>query len=163
MSTSNELPEITAQARRVFSRGACAGLAIALHLETHFDLIKITDCWNVHNRSDGARVAGDGSAMHWVVLAPGSALGAQEDRFLDIDGLHPPYEMIEEYAMHADNGCAEAGEYDVGSALSEYEERHGSPVPIDRCKGYARAVLQSVDWRDEDTANRYAPSPQTGG
>src|SRR5690554_5632535 len=109
-------------AKRAFKYGACGALAIALHDETGWPIVAITDAHNVY---DGK--AGGGSALHWTVRHPSG-------RLLDVNGLHAPEALVEEYEGEADDGEAAAGLSSRAHVCEWYVEAQGEPVPVELAK-----------------------------
>lgn len=120
-------------AKRAFKYGACGALAIALHDETGWPIVAITDA---HNVFDGR--AGEGSALHWTVRHPSGLL-------LDVDGLHTPEALVVEYSPEADDGRAAAGLSTRADAWEWYAEAQGEPVPIELAKTFVPAVLELAE------------------
>ncbi len=71
------------EARRVFKRGACAALAIAIYDKTKWPIIAIVDQ--------------NGSVVHWTVRRP-------DNKLIDVDGGHTQEALIAEYTGHCDDG-----------------------------------------------------------
>lgn len=140
---------------RLFSYGACAGLAIALHELTGWTLIKVTDAdavyrpphewtgpydmvdmtgFELDQRADVTNEAGTAGGLHWLVAHPQGWL-------LDVDGRHEPRDVVESYDDHADDGIAALGVATLTDALDEYVIAKGEPVPLTQFRRAAAAVL----------------------
>ena len=127
-------------ALRAFKYGACGALAIALHEETGWPIVAITDA---HNVEDGR--AGGGSALHWTVRHPSGLL-------LDVDGLHREEDLVSEYAGDADDGQAAAGL----STRADCASRH-TPSPLRRRRYRRRRRVRPQTDRAAPPAARPAP------
>ncbi len=123
---------IDGYAKRAFSYGACGGLAIALHDATGWPIVAITDAHNVY---DGK--AGGGSAMHWTVQHPSGKL-------LDIDGLHEPEALVEEYEGEADDGDAAYGISTREDAAEWYVEAQGEPIPLTLIESFVDSIIAQL-------------------
>ncbi len=101
-------------AEHAFLYGACGALALALHQETGWPIVAITDGHNVFSASEWmgwrdpdapvigpaeAPRAGGGSALHWCVFRP-------DGKLVDVDGAHDPEDLVDRYAADADDGEA---------------------------------------------------------
>lgn len=123
---------IDGRALRIFKYGGCGALAIAIHRATGWPIVAITDAHNVFD--DGK--AGGGSAMHWTVQHPSGKL-------LDIDGLHDPDNLVNEYHFEADDDLAAAGISTEADALEWYEEQ-GEHVPLDMAATFVQPLLDRL-------------------
>lgn len=125
-------------ALRAFKYGACGALAIALHEETGWPIVAITDA---HNVEDGR--AGGGSALHWTVRHPSGLL-------LDVDGLHREEDLVSEYAGDADDGQAAAGLSTRADCAEWYIEAQGEPIPVSLAKTFVKAVIERTERASEN-------------
>lgn len=123
---------IDGYAKHAFKYGACGALAIALHRHTGWPIVAITDHHNVYENHQ----AGGGSALHWAVQTPGGKL-------LDIDGLHDPEELTEEYHGDADDGIAAWGISSEADAHEWYVLNQGEPIPISVAGSYITPLLET--------------------
>lgn len=153
MSSYNVTPGvIDGAAEHAFSYGACAGLAIAIHDATGWPLIKVTDADSVYgpdgysdltdadtaDRGNLTNKAGIGAGgLHWGIAHP-------TGKFLDIDGLHEPADIVERYDDDADDGTAALGQTSRDDALDEYVSAKGEPVALDVCATFVEAVLSRI-------------------
>ncbi len=115
-------------AERIFTRGACGGLAIVLHEETGWPIVAITDSHNVHEGH-----AGGGSALHWTVRRP-------DGKLIDVDGAHEAADLVAEYEAEADDGEAAWGLSCREDAL-EWYECQGCPVSLEVARTFVIPVL----------------------
>lgn len=114
---------ITPAAIEAFTRGACAGLAIALHDTTGWPLIEVGHC--------------DGLPLHFMVRHPGGQL-------VDIRGSHSDADIRDEWEMDADDGIVALTEAERSDVLACYLVDCGEPVPMDLARTFAPAVLESL-------------------
>jgi hypothetical protein len=137
-------------AERAFSYGACAGLALALHDATGWQLVKLTDADSVYDPHGGDYVdrpqlqrghigsAGMGAGgLHWAVERPDGML-------IDVDGAHTLGELIDRYSGEGDQrsqGQVAAGRTDREDAIDEYVEAKGAPVPLTMAASFVEPVL----------------------
>jgi hypothetical protein len=126
-------------AKRAFTYGACAALALAFHDRFAWPLIAVTDAHNIH-----ADHAGAGSALHYMVRHPSGKL-------LDVDGFHTDDEIIERYEGDADDGEAGIGITTRDDVCDYYIDAQGEPVSLELAATYTDAVLDAASARTEDT------------
>src|SRR5690625_1524669 len=110
--------QIDGHALRTFRYGACGVLAIALHDETGWPIIAITDHRNVHDQQKGGA-----SALHWAVEHPDGVL-------VDIDGIHDADALIEGCHGRADGGRVVGAPSTRADVVEWYAEAQGEPVPL---------------------------------
>ncbi len=122
---------INETALHVFTLGGCDALAIAIHDKTGWPIIAITDAHNVY----GDR-AGGGSAMHWMVKHPNG-------KFLDIDGIHDPEAIVEQYDGYADDGKAAWG-ISTRADAEEWWSEAGQKIPIELAAAFVTPVLELI-------------------
>lgn len=115
---------ITPTAVEAFTRGACAGLAVALHDVTGWPIVEVGHC--------------DGLPLHFMVRHPGSWL-------LDIRGLHTADAVRDEWEFDADNGAATLTEVTRAAAWDCYLVDCGEPVPMDLVRTFVPAVIALID------------------
>ncbi|MCM1943149.1 hypothetical protein NC239_33600 [Streptomyces sp. G3] len=115
---------ITPAAVEVFTRGACAGLAVALHDVTSWPIVEVGHC--------------DGLPLHFMVRHPGG-------RLLDIRGLHSDEAVRDEWEFDADSGNATLAEVTRVSVMDCYLVDCGEPVPMDLVATFVPAVLALID------------------
>lgn len=118
------------RAERAFSTGGCGSLAIALHDALGWPIVAITDA---HNVFEGK--AGGGSALHWTVQRP-------DGKLVDVDGLHDPDELVEEYEAEADDGEAAWGISTRADCWEWTVEAQGEHVPVELARAFVDAVLE---------------------
>ena len=118
-------------AEHVFMHGGCAALAIALHDETGWPLVAITDADNCHDGHIGM----GGSALHWTVRHPSGQL-------LDILGLHTQDDLVAEFHDVADGGEVAAAVADRDYVIDEYVIARGEPTPITVAATFVAPVLE---------------------
>lgn len=135
--------ELDAYAEDALLRGACMGLAIALHDRTGWPIMAVTEAYNVY---DGR--AGGGSAAHWMVRRPDGML-------IDVLGAHTEEDVLWEY----DNG--EEGEDAIviapssrANAMEWYEDTEASRIPLSLIETFVDAVLERAGLAQE------GPEPQ---
>lgn len=114
---------ITPAAVEAFTRGACAGLAIALHDATGWPIIEVGHC--------------DGLPLHFTVRHPSGQM-------LDIRGLHTDEAMRDEWEFEADDGIVALTEVARDSVVTCYRVDCGEPVPMDLVCAFVPAVLALV-------------------
>lgn len=117
-------------AENAFLYGGCAALAIAIHDETGWPIVMVTDS---HNVFDGE--AGGGSALHWVVRRP-------DGLYLDVLGSHTEEELLEEYGAEADEGEAALGVSTREDALEWHAEGSGGEISVEVARSFVPAVLE---------------------
>lgn len=120
-------------ARTAFFHGACAALAIALHDETGWPIVAVTD----HDNEYDGRMGMGGSAMHWLVRRPDGAL-------IDFDGAHTPEEILEAYHDEADDGIAALATTTREDALERYEAQ-GAEIPVSLARKFVAGVLRQAE------------------
>lgn len=110
---------ITPAAIEAFTRGACAGLAIALHDATGWPIIEVGHC--------------DKLPLHFMVRCSNGLL-------LDIRGLHSDEAVRAEWEFDADGdvSLAEATRADVANC---YRVDCGEPIPMDLVRTFVPAVI----------------------
>lgn len=129
-----------------FLHGACGALTMALHDETGWPIVAITDHHNVY---DG--VSGWGSALHWAVEHPNGQL-------IDIEGLHDPEELVEQYHDEADDGIAAAARTTRAHVEEWYIENQGEPIPVSLARTFVRPLLKVIAEQLEAESNsRHTP------
>lgn len=144
---------IDGRAERTFLYGACAGLAIAIHKEKDWPLLKVTDAESVYRVGTGEDLLGadlnqralatndvgmGAGGLHWGVLHPSG-------RFLDIRGLSDLADVVEEHDGDADAGEAALGVTTLDDAIDEYVIAKGEPVPLDLVRTFVRPLLDSLN------------------
>lgn len=110
---------ITPAAIEAFTRGACAGLAIALHDATGWPIIEVGHC--------------DKLPLHFMVRCSNGLL-------LDIRGLHSDEAVRAEWEFDADGDVSltEATRADVANC---YRVDCGEPIPMDLVRTFVPAVI----------------------
>ncbi|MFE2832197.1 hypothetical protein ACFXI6_14285 [Streptomyces mirabilis] len=111
---------ITPAAFEAFTRGACAGLAIALHDATGWPIIEIGHC--------------DGLPLHFMVRHP-------DGRLVDIRGVHSDADVCDEWEFEADEGVS-LGEAARADVMHCYRYDCGEPVPMDLVRTFVPAVAR---------------------
>jgi hypothetical protein len=119
-------------AKRAFTYGACAALALALHDRYGWPLIAVTDAHNIYGDRAGA-----GSALHYMVRHPSGKL-------LDVDGFHEDADVIEQYEGEADDGEAGIGITSRQDVCDYYIDAQGEPVPLELAARFIPAVLDAA-------------------
>ncbi|MEH0417830.1 ParB/Srx family N-terminal domain-containing protein [Streptomyces sp. B21-083] len=114
---------ITPAAVEVFTRGACAGLAVALQDATGWPIIEIGHC--------------DGLPLHFMVRHPNGCL-------VDIRGAHSGDDVGREWEFDADNEIVTLAEVTRAAALDCYLVDCGEPVPLDLVRTFVPAVIALV-------------------
>ncbi|WP_331746739.1 hypothetical protein [Streptomyces sp. NBC_00842] len=114
---------ITAEAVDVFTRGACAGLAVALHDATGWPLVEVGHC--------------DGLPIHFMVRD-------LSGRLIDIEGAHTDEDVADEYEFVADGGAVTFTEMSRDAVLASYREDSGEPVPMSVVHAIAPVVLGAL-------------------
>lgn len=120
-------------------RGGCMAFAIALHDETGFPVMAVTERENIHCGRMGI-----GSATHWLVRHPDGGL-------LDAEGYHgDPTQVVEDWAEGEPEefGLAEA---EREQAL-EWHEEASEQVSLDEARQFARALLRRLEMNPEGTS-----------
>lgn len=127
-----------------YVHGSCRTFALALHDQTGWPLVVVTDYDPDDPTSSGTQRRRAGwiapalmspMAMHAYVQHPSGKL-------LDVEGLHDPAAAVEEYDAHADSGAAVlryAAEADLRDERDEAEDADMSEVAA-----YAAQVLASL-------------------
>ena len=123
MSWQLTLGTITPAAVEAFTRGACAGLALALHDTTGWPLVEVGHC--------------DGLPFHFTVRHPDGLL-------VDILGTRTEEDVAEEYEYDADGDVVTFTETDRALVWRCYLEDCGEPVPMDVARTFVPAVLALV-------------------
>lgn len=123
---------ITPAAVEAFTRGACAGLAIALHDHTGWPLIEVGHC--------------DGLPLHFMVRHP-------DGRLIDIEGAHTDTDVYSEWEYDADDFNPTLTETARDVVMTCYLVDCGEPVPIDLASTFVPAVLALL----HDKGHRPAP------
>jgi hypothetical protein len=100
---------ITDVAVDVFKRGACAGLALALHDATGWPLVEVGHC--------------DGLPIHFMVRD-------LSGRLIDIEGAHADEDVVDEYEFVADDGVVTFTEMSRDAVWASYRDDSGEPVPM---------------------------------
>lgn len=111
---------ITPAAVEAFTRGACAGLAIALHDATGWPIIEIGHC--------------DELPLHFMARHP-------DGRLADIRGLHSDSDVRDEWEFDADNGIVTLTEIARDAVVDCYLVDCGEPVPMDLVRTFVPAVV----------------------
>lgn len=111
---------ITPAAIEAFTRGACAGLAIALHDATGWPIIEVGHC--------------DGLPLHFMVRYP-------DGRLLDVRGLHSGSDVRDEWEYDADNGIVALTETTRDAVMDCYLIDCGEIVPMDLVRTFVPAVV----------------------
>jgi hypothetical protein len=129
-----EAGHIDGSAQNVFMTGGCHILAVAIHDETGWPIIGITDKHNVF----GDQIGG-GSCVHWCVKTPNGKL-------LDILGAHDPQDVIDNYYGDVDED--EDGEPVAGLGIAgradalEWWSEQGRKISLEKAKTFVPAVLK---------------------
>lgn len=142
---------LDAGAERAFSFGACAGLAIAIHDDTGWPLVKVTDAHAVYapngtpytELDDEARetigAAGMGAGgIHWLVQHP-------DGRLIDVDGAHTAADVLAQWDGDGDEeaqGRVGLGVAARDDAIDEYVIAKGEPVALTVCATFVAIVLE---------------------
>lgn len=114
---------ITPEAIEAFTRGACAGLAIALHDATGWPIVEIGHC--------------DGLPLHFMVRHPSG-------RLVDIRGTHTDTAVCDEWEFDADDGIITLSEVARGDVMTCYLVDCGELVPMALVHTFTPAVLASL-------------------
>lgn len=115
---------VTPAAVEAFTRGACAGLALAVHDATGWPIIEVGHC--------------DGLPLHFMVRHP-------DGRLFDIRGAHTDDEVRDEWEFDADDGHATLAEATRAGVLDCYRVDCGEPVPMDLVRTFVPAVLNALN------------------
>jgi hypothetical protein len=115
---------ITTAATEAFTRGACAGLAIALHDATSWPIIEVGHC--------------DGLPLHFMVRHPNG-------RLVDIRGAHTEDAVHDEWDFDADGEIATLTDVTRKAALDCYLVDCGEPVPMDLVRSFVAPVICLTD------------------
>jgi hypothetical protein len=110
---------ITPAAVEAFTRGACAGLAIAVHDATSWPIIEVGHC--------------DGLPLHFMVRHP-------DGQLLDIRGTHSDADIRDEWEFDAD-GDVSLTEFARADVIGCYQIDCGEPVPMDLVRTFVPPVL----------------------
>lgn len=110
---------ITPAAVETFTRGACAGLAIALHDATGWPIVEVGHC--------------DGLPLHFMVRRP-------DGRLVDIEGAHTDEDVADEWEFCAD-GVVTFTDATRDAVWACYRDDCGEPVPLDLARTFVPAVL----------------------
>ncbi|MEV4784018.1 ParB N-terminal domain-containing protein [Streptomyces tuirus] len=114
---------ITPAAVEAFTRGACAGLAVAVHDATGWPIVEVGHC--------------DGLPLHFMVRHPGGHL-------VDIRGAHTDDDVRDEWEFDADDSIATLTVATRDVVLGCYFVDCGEPVPMDLVRTFVPAVLASI-------------------
>lgn len=114
---------ITPAAVEAFTRGACAGLAIALNDHTGWPIVEVGRC--------------DGLPLHFMVRHP-------DGQLVDIRGPHSDTAIRDEWEYDADDGIVTLTQAARGDVLHCYLTDCGEPVPLDLARTFVPAVLESL-------------------
>jgi hypothetical protein len=112
---------ITPAAIDAFTRGACAGLAIAVHDTTGWPIIEVGHC--------------DGLPLHFMVRHP-------DGRLVDVRGTHSDDDVRDEWEFDADDENVTLTEVTRAVAWDCYLVDCGEPVPMDLVRTFAPAALR---------------------
>ena len=142
---------ITPDVNALYMAGACRAFAVALHDQTGWPLVVVTDADNVFDpkvqgaslsedeRQEG--VIGRGSlsprAIHALVEHPSGEL-------IDIQGGNDPMGLVEAYDGAAEDGRAALGYVDRESLLEEHEGTSAGVHTTDEAARYVPEVLRLV-------------------
>lgn len=110
---------ITEAAIEAFTRGACAGLALAVHDVTGWPIIEIGHC--------------DGLPLHFMVRRP-------DGRLLDVRGSHTDQDVREEWELEAD-GTVSLASMPRSEVWDCYLHDCGEPVPMELAATFVAPVL----------------------
>lgn len=131
-----------------FTGGACAALAAAIHQETGWPLVMITDAHNVVDHK-----AGGGSALHWAVQL-------RDGRLLDVDGPHDTDDLIERYDGEGDDdGAVDWGMTSMAAINEWYVEAQGKPVSIDLARTFVQPLLERHNLDQAPAPDDAVPRP----
>jgi hypothetical protein len=111
---------ITPDAIEAFTRGACAGLAIAIHDDTGWPIVEVGHC--------------DGLPLHFMVRHPGGLL-------VDIRGRHTDQEVCDEWEFDADGGTVTLAEVGRATVWDCYLVDCGEIVPMGLVRTFVPAVI----------------------
>jgi hypothetical protein len=111
---------ITPAAIEAFTRGACAGLAIALHDATGWPIVEVGHC--------------DGLPLHFMVRHTSGLL-------LDVRGLHSDEAVYDEWEFDADDGVVTLARAARADVVDCYRVDCGEPVPMDLVRTFVPAVV----------------------
>lgn len=111
---------LTPAAIEAFTRGACGGLAIALHDATGWPLIEVGHC--------------DGLPLHFMVRHP-------DGHLVDIRGRHTDDDIRDEWEFDADDGVVTLTVVTRDNVMNCYLTDCGEPVPMELAHTFAPAVL----------------------
>jgi hypothetical protein len=114
---------ITPDAVEAFTRGACAGLAIALHDTTGWPIIEVGHC--------------DELPLHYMVRHP-------DGRLIDIRGPHTDTDVRDEWEYDADDFNPTLTEAARADVLTCYLIDCGEIVPMDLARTFVPAVLDTL-------------------
>jgi hypothetical protein len=111
---------INTAAIEAFTRGACAGLAVALHDATSWPIVEVGHC--------------DGLPLHFMIRHPGGQL-------LDIRGLHSDDAVCDEWEFDADGGAVTLTLAARDAVVDCYRVDCGEPVPMDLVRTFVPTVV----------------------
>lgn len=111
---------ITPDAIEAFTRGACAGLAIAVHDATGWPIVEVGHC--------------DGLPLHFMVRHPGG-------RLVDIRGSHSGQAVRDEWEFDADGGIVTLAEVGRAATWDCYLVDCGEIVPMGLVRTFVPAVI----------------------
>lgn len=115
---------ITPAAVEAFTRGACAGLAVAVHDATGWPIIEVGHC--------------DGLPLHFMVRHPSGGL-------VDIRGAHTDEAVCDEWEFDADDGVVTLTRAARDAVVNCYRVDCGEPVPMDLVRTFVAPVLALID------------------
>lgn len=130
--------EIDNAARNIFSMGGCHILAVAIHDETGWPIVGVTDPDNVF----GDRLGG-GSCVHYCVKAP-------DGKLIDIDGAHTEEDLRDRFYGDVDEN--EDGEPIPAIGITsradalEWWAEQGKKISLKAASKYVPAVLAQAGY-----------------
>lgn len=111
---------ITPAAVEAFTRGACAGLAVAVHDHTGWPIVEVGHC--------------DGLPLHFMVRHP-------DGRLVDIRGAHTDQSVCDEWEYDADDGVVTLTRAARAAVVDCYRVDCGEPVPMDLVRSFVPPVV----------------------
>ncbi|MFE7233925.1 ParB/RepB/Spo0J family partition protein [Streptomyces sp. NPDC057596] len=111
---------LTPAAVEAFTRGACAGLAVALHDATGWPLVEVGHC--------------DGLPLHFMVRCP-------DGRLVDVQAAHTDADVRDEWEFDTDEEEVVLASVARQAVVDCYRDDCGEPVPMDLVRTFVAPVL----------------------
>jgi hypothetical protein len=149
-SRRRQVASITPEVNYRYMAQSCRALAIAIHDQTGWPLVVVTDSWNVHSSTGGplseeeraGGVIGLGSvapqAFHALVEHPSGEL-------IDIQGGNDPIGLVEAYDGAATDNQAALGYVTREDLLQEHGESSAGNDDVSAARAYVASVLLLLD------------------